>query len=347
MVSFECDYNNGAHPEVLRRLVETNDETTLTYGFDRFSDSAREKIRRVCEQPDADIFFLTGGTQANATVIDSLMRSHEGVVCAETGHINVHEAGAVEASGHRVIALPAHEGKLTADELERYLREFKADESRDHVAQPGMVYVTFPTELGTLYTADELAAVSDVCRREQLPLFVDGARLAYGLAASADITLPWLASHCDAFYIGGTKCGALCGEAVVFPRGNAPRGFFSNVKRHGALNAKGRLCGVQFDALFTDGLYDRIGRHAIAMACRLKAILAEAGLPSYMDSPTNQQFVIMPNDLAARLKPLVDFTLWGPYDEGRMLCFFFNASATTDADLAYLRDVLTGCGVTK
>ena len=347
MVSFECDYNNGAHPEVLRRLVETNDEMTLTYGFDRFSDSAREKIRRACEQPDADIFFLTGGTQANATVIDSLMRSHEGVVCAETGHINVHEAGAVEASGHRVIALPAHEGKLTVDELERYLREFKADESRDHVAQPGMVYVTFPTELGTLYTADELAAVSDVCRREQLPLFVDGARLAYGLAASADITLPWLASHCDAFYIGGTKCGALCGEAVVFPRGNAPRGFFSNVKRHGALNAKGRLCGVQFDALFTDGLYDRIGRHAIAMACRLKAILAEAGLPSYMDSPTNQQFVIMPNDLAAPQKPLVDFTLWGPYDEGRMLCRFVTSWATTDADLASLRDVLTGCGVTK
>lgn len=347
MVSFECDYNNGAHPEVIRRLVETNDETTLTYGFDRFSDSAREKIRRACEQPDADIFFLTGGTQANATVIDSLMRSHEGVVCAETGHINVHEAGAVEASGHRVIALPAHEGKLTADELERYLREFKADESRDHVAQPGMVYVTFPTELGTLYTADELAAVSDVCRREQLPLFVDGARLAYGLAASADITLPWLASHCDAFYIGGTKCGALCGEAVVFPRGNAPRGFFSNVKRHGALNAKGRLCGVQFDALFTDGLYDRIGRHAIAMAGRLKAILAEAGLPSYMDSPTNQQFVIMPNELAARLKPLVDFTLWGPYDEGRMLCRFVTSWATTDADLAYLRDVLSGCNVTK
>ena len=341
MVSFECDYNNGAHPEVLRRLVETNDEMTLTYGFDRFSDSAREKIRRACERPEAEIFFLTGGTQANATVIDSLTRSHEGVVCAETGHINVHEAGAVEASGHRVIALPAHEGKLTADELEHYLRVFKSDESRDHVAQPGMVYVTFPTEMGTLYLADELAAISDICRREHLPLFVDGARLAYGLAASTDITLPWLSNHCDAFYIGGTKCGALCGEAVVFPRGNAPRGFFSNVKRHGALNAKGRLCGVQFDALFTDGLYDRIGQHAIAMAMRLKVILAEAGLTSYMDSPTNQQFVVMPNAMAERLKPLVDFTLWGPLDDEHMLCRFVTSWATTDSDLAYLREILT------
>ena len=222
------------------------------------------------------------------------------------------------------------------------------DESREHVPQPGMVYITFPTEMGTLYTAQEIEAVHDICRRHALPLFIDGARLGYGLAASPDITLPWLAQHCDAFYIGGTKCGALCGEAVVFTNRQVatPRGFFSNVKRHGALSAKGRLAGVQFDALFTINpeskqlLYLELSRHAIAMAARLKEVLSDAGFPFYIDSPTNQQFVIIPNDLVTRLKKDVDFTIWQPYDNRSMLCRFVTSWATTDDDINYLRGIL-------
>lgn len=341
MLSFECDYNNGAHPQVLQHLIETNNETSLTYGFDRWSESAREKIREACQLSDADIYFLQGGTQANAVVIDSLLRSYEGVVCAETGHINVHEAGAIEGCGHRVIALPAHNGKLQDNDLETFMQVYLHDESREHVAQPGMVYITFPTEMGTLYTKEEIKALCETCRRHNLPLFIDGARMAYGLAAS-DIDLPWLAGHCDAFYIGGTKCGALCGEAVVFTNHHVPtpRGIFPNIKRHGALAAKGRLAGIQFEALFTDGLYLELGRHAVSMAMKVKQLLAEAGFNFYIDSPTNQQFVIIPNKRAQELKPLVDFTLWGPYDTDHMLCRFVTSWATTEDDIQQLRNIL-------
>lgn len=356
MLSFECDYNNGAHPLVLRRLFETNGETSQTYGADKWSRQASEKIRQACECPEAEVFFLAGGTQTNAVVIDSLIRSHEAVIAAETAHINVHEAGAIEACGHRVIALRNEtsssrgQGLLTADVLERYLNGFKADESRGHVAQPGMVYITFPSELGTIYKADELEAVYQICRQEGLPLFIDGARMGYGLAASPDITLPWLARHCDAFYIGGTKVGALCGEAVVFPRGGAPKGFFSNVKRHGALLAKGRLCGIQFDALFTphnelpshaEPLYIQISAHAVRMAHKMKDILQAAGLRIVFDSPTNQQFVIIDNQRIQRLRRHVDFTLWEPYDDNHTLCRFVTSWATTDEDLEQLRRLLS------
>ena len=339
---------------MLQSLVDTNNEISLTYGFDRWSEQAREKIRKACRLTDATVYFLQGGTQANAVVIDSMLRSYEGVVCAESGHINVHEAGAIEACGHRVIPLAAENGKLSAETLASYIRDYLADESREHVAQPGMVYITFPTEMGTLYTADEIAALYAVCRLQNLPLFIDGARLAYGLAASEDITLPWLARHCDAFYMGGTKCGALCGEAVVFTNHHVPtpRGFFSNVKRHGALSAKGRLAGVQFDTLLgpsstssseADGdasLYLELGRHAIRMAMQMKQLLAEAGFPFYIDSPTNQQFVIIPNERVSQLKKHVDFTIWGPYDENHLLCRFVTSWATTDADIQELGRIL-------
>ena len=343
MLSFECDYNNGAHPQVLRHLVETNGLTSLTYGFNEWSESARRKIRQVCQCPDADVFFLSGGTQANATVIDSVLATCEAVISADTGHINVHEAGAVEASGHRVIGLPSTDGKLMPQTLADYLQVFEADESRDHVAQPGMVYITYPTEMGTLYTADEISRLHAICRQHDLPLFVDGARLGYGLMSPAsDISLPWLARHCDAFYIGGTKVGALCGEAVVFPRGNAPKHFFSNVKRHGALLAKGRVVGVQFDALFTDNLYFDIARHAILMAEKLKQVLQEAGFEFYMQSPTNQQFVLLPTARAHELKQQVDFTLWGPapHDASLMICRFVTSWATTEQDIDRLRSIL-------
>lgn len=341
MISFECDYNNGAHPKVLEALVKTNGEITDTYGFDRYSLSAKEKIRMACEAPEADIFFLGGGTQTNATVIDGLLRSFEAVVTVETGHIAVHEAGAVEHSGHKVITLPSHDGRLDASELDNWMQVFDADESRDHVPQPGMVYISLPTELGTLYTSQEIDAIYRICEKWQLKLFIDGARLGYGIAASeGDITLPWLARHCDAFYIGGTKVGALCGEAVVFPQGNAPRGFFSLIKQHGALFAKGRLCGVQFDALFTDGLYLNIAQHAISMARKLKELFREKGLRMYIDSPTNQQFVVLPNEQMHQLEQQVQFTHWGPFDADHFICRFVTSWATKEEDLATLRSIL-------
>ncbi|MBQ9203530.1 MAG: amino acid lyase [Prevotella sp.] len=341
MISFECDYNNGAHPEVLQHLVETNQEITDTYGFDRFTEAAKQKIRQACEAPDAAIYFLGGGTQTNDTVIDGMLRSYEAVITVETGHIAVHEAGAIEHSGHKVITLPSHDGRLSADELEQWMQIYEGDESRDHVAQPGMVYISLPTELGTLYRSEEIDYIYKVCARHGLQFFIDGARLGYGIAASAgDITLPWLARHCDAFYIGGTKVGALCGEAVVFPRGNAPKGFFPLIKQHGALFAKGRLCGVQFDALFTDGLYLRIAQHAIDMACQLKALFRERGLRMYIDSPTNQQFVILPNAQMHELEKKVQFTHWGPYDDSHFICRFVTSWATTDEDIRILSGIL-------
>ena len=343
ILSFECDYNNGAHPDVLRHLTETNDLMTLTYGQDIFTLRAAEKIKAVCDQPDAEVFLLSGGTQANATVIDGMLRSYEAVLCAKTGHINVHEAGAVEMSGHKVIGLPHHDGKLSAADLDRWMTVFEHDESRDHVAQPGLVYISFPTEMGTLYHAAELASLYETCHHHGLRLFVDGARLGYGLASpDNDITFPFLAHHCDAFYIGGTKVGALCGEAVVFAPGCCPRQFFTIIKRHGALLAKGRLVGVQFNALFTDDLYLRISRHAIEKARQLKQILTDSGLQPFIDSPTNQQFMVIPNEWMHRLEEHVLFTHWEPYDNHHTVCRFVTSWATTDDDLAQLKALFHG-----
>jgi len=341
MISFESDYNNGAHPEVLRHLVETNDGQTLTYGFDEYSERATKKIREACESADAAVYYLPGGTQTNATALDGMLRSYEAVLTPDTGHINVHEATAVELSGHKVIGLPSHEGKLAAADLDRFMEVFEYDESRDHMAQPGVVYITYPSEYGTLYTAEELNDIYTTCQRHDLQLFVDGARLGYGLAAiDNDITLPYLAHHCDAFYIGGTKVGALCGEALVFPRGNAPRQFFSIIKRHGALMAKGRLIGVQFDALFTDGLYFKISKHAIDMALQMKEMMKEKGYQFYLNSPTNQQFVVLPNNKMHELEHEVSFIHWEPYNEKHTVCRFVTSWATTANDLKVLEALL-------
>ena len=347
MISFECDYNNGAHPRVLQHLVETNGEQTLTYGFDTYTERAKEQIRKACQLEQAEVFLLTGGTQTNATVIDGALRSYEAVITVESGHIAIHEAGAVEASGHKVIALPPHEGKLSALQLSEYMEWFEGDESRDHLAQPGMVYISFPTELGTLYTATEIECLYEVCRRHGLPLFIDGARLGYGLAASPDVTLPWLARHCDVFYIGGTKVGALCGEAVVFSQMKAPRCFFSIVKRHGALLAKGRLTGVQFDALFEldtedshEPLYLQISRHAIDMARQMRRLMVDKGYRLYIDSPTNQQFFVIDNEKVRELEQKVQFTHWGPYDKQSTICRFVTSWATTEDDLQVLEKLV-------
>ena len=341
MISFESDYNNGAHPKVLDALLRTNDEQTLSYGYDRFSSEAKEKIRQACDSPDAQIWFLAGGTQTNATVIDSILHTYEGVVCVSTGHIATHEAGAVEFTEHKVITIPEKNGKMDADVLDMFMDEFLHDGNADHSVYPGMVYITFPTELGTLYTAKELDDIYNVCRKYDLPLFVDGARLGYGITADGnDITLPYLAKHCDVFYIGGTKVGALCGEAVVFTHGNAHPHFFSITKQHGALMAKGRLIGVQFDALFTDNLYFLIARHAIGMAQRLKQILADSGFKFYLDSPTNQQFVIMPNDRIPALQKQVEFSVWGPMCDQESVCRFVTSWATTDDEMLQLEKIL-------
>ena len=340
MTSFESDYNNGAHSEVLRHLIETNGEQSLSYGFDQWSESARQKIRTACQCPDAEIFFLVGGTQTNATVIDGVLTGYEGVIAVDTGHINVHESGAVEAFGHKIIILPSHNGKLTADDLRDFHNRFYADPVYEHMVIPGIVYITFPTELGTLYKASEIEAIYQLCQNYEVPLFIDGARLGYGLMSDeCDFDLPWLAHHCDVFYIGGTKVGALCGEAVVFPRGNAPRHFFNIVKQHGALLAKSRLAGVQFDALFTDGLYFNIARHAIEKAMQMRQLFKDAGL-SITDSPTNQQFVVLTPAQIEQIRKTIAFETWEPIDDNHTLCRFVTSWATTDADMQELASAL-------
>ena len=337
----ESDYNNGAHEAVLRHLLDTNDERTQSYGDDCFSEHARRLIREACDAPEAQIWFLAGGTQTNATIIDCALQPYEGVLCAETAHINVHEAGAVEFTGHKVIALPAHEGKLEPSTLSSYLSAFFADDTAEHMVRPGMVYITFPTELGTLYTADELTALHETCRKYGLLLYVDGARLAYGLAASRDVKLPLLASLTDIFYIGGTKCGALCGEAVVFPHGNAPCHMLSRIKRHGSLLAKSRVVGVQFEALFQPiedtSLYLTIGQQAVSLAMRLRHLFTERlGYRPFIDSPTNQQFYIIPNTDLDGLRSHIGFEVWCPVDASHTACRFVTSWATTEQEIADL-----------
>ncbi len=340
MLSFESDYTEGAHPAVLAHLAATNSITVKSYGADEFSAAAADKIRAACHAPQADVVFLTGGTQTNLIVISALLRAYEGVIAADTGHINAHEAGAIEYTGHKVLPLPQHDGKLDAAEVEAFCRAFYADETHEHMVAPGMVYLSHPTEYGTLYTKAELTALSDVCRQYGMPLYMDGARLAYGLMSNeSDLSLPEIAALCDVFYIGGTKVGTLCGEAVVFMHGKPPH-MLSHVKQHGALLAKGRVVGVQFDALFTDDLYFKIGRHAIEMANALKAVFLEKGYQLFCDSPTNQQFVILPNDVLARLKKDVVFSVWQPLDKHHTVARFVTGWATDPASITQLAKLL-------
>ena len=333
MISFESDYNNGCHEAILRRLIETNDERATGYGLDEFCTAAKEKIRTACGKPDADVFFLVGGTQTNATVIDSMLHSYQGVLSVDTGHINVHESGAIEFGGHKVLALPSHDGKMDAGELREWLEAFYGDIAYEHMVFPGMVYITFATEMGTIYTRAELEEIYDVCKHYELPLFIDGARLGYGLMAEGcDVTLQQLASLCDVFYLGGTKCGALCGEAVVFPHHNAPAHFFTMVKQHGALMAKGRLLGIQFDTLMTDDLYFKIARHAVNQAMRLRDAFVSKGYKMYSNSPTNQQFVLLDSETIARLEKDFVFEQWFPVGD-MMNCRFVTSWATLPTDV--------------
>lgn len=333
MISFESDYDNGCHELILKRLAETNDERATGYGLDDYCKMAKEKVRAACGTPEADVFFLMGGTQTNATVIDAMLSSYQGVLAVETGHINVHESGAIEFGGHKVLRLPSHDGRMDASELEKWLKDFYDDPTYDHMVFPGLVYITFATELGTIYSRAQLESISAVCKNYNLPLFIDGARLGYGLMAEGcDISLPQLAELCDVFYIGGTKCGAYCGEAVVFPKGNAPAHFFTIVKQHGALLAKGRLLGVQFDTLMSDDLYFKLARHAVVQAMRLRDAFVAKGYKMYSNSPTNQQFVLLSKDTIARLSKDFVFEQWYPVGDD-MNCRFVTSWATRVQDV--------------
>ena len=315
MLYFENDYCEGAHPAILQKLTETNFEKVSGYGTDPYCASAREKIRAACACPDADVTFISGGTQTNAIVIASMLQRWQGVLASATGHVAAHEAGAIEYTGHKVISLPAHEGKVSAADVRDWCATFYSDANHDHMVFPGMVYISHPSEYGTLYTKQELEDLHTVCQEYRMPLFLDGARLGYGLMAEGtDVTLADIARLTDVFYIGGTKVGALCGEAVVFPHG-APAHFMTMVKQQGALLAKGRLLGIQFDVLFTDDLYTKISKNAIDTANALKKGLAAKGYRFFMDSPTNQVFVILDNSQLAALEGRAKFGFWEKFDD--------------------------------
>lgn len=316
MINFNSDYTRGAHSKVLQRLIETNMEQTSGYGTDPYTSQAKQLILRACNLPEGQVFFLVGGTQTNATVIDGLLRHHEGVLATTEAHISVHEAGAIEATGHKVITLPHTDGKLQANQVQAYIDTFYRDDTYEHMVAPGMVYISFPTELGTLYTLAELEALSAVCRKAHIPLYLDGARLSYGLMSpGVDLELSDIARLCDVFYIGGTKCGALFGEAIVCRSPELLPHFYPLIKQHGALLAKGRLLGIQFATLFDGDLYLDLAKHAISMAMKLKEAMLNKGYELYIDSPSNQQFFVLPNEEIDRLMTLASFELWGPRGE--------------------------------
>jgi len=330
MLTFESDYTQGCHPKILEKLTETNFDQYSGYGEDPITASAREKIKAACNCPDADVWFLTGGTQTNQIVIDGLLKPWEGVVAATTGHVACHEAGAIEYTGNKVLTVPGYEGKMKASDLETMITDFYNDGAHEHMVFPGAAYISHPTEYGTLYTRQELTDISNVCRKHNIPLFLDGARLGYGLMAQGtDVTLEDLARLTDVFYIGGTKVGALCGEAVVYTHHNMPEHFVNLVKKHGALLAKGRLNAIQFDVLFTDNLYLDISKNAIDLAMYMKEQFKAKGYQLFKDSPTNQQFVILENGFMEELKKKVGFNFWEKYDETHTVVRFATSWATT------------------
>ena len=346
MLYFTNDYSEGCHPEVLRHLTETNLEPLTGYCEDPYCVSAAEKIRTACNTPNADIFFMMGGTQTNKTAISVMLGYNAGVIAPYTGHINTHEAGAVELTGHKVIPLPAQQGKLCAKDLDEYMNGFLADPNNVQMVCPAMVYISYPTEYGALYSREELYAISDACKKHDLLLYMDGARLGYGLASpQCDITLSGIASICDAFYIGGTKIGALCGEALVFPRGNAPKRFPTIMKQHGALLAKGRLLGVQFDALFTDDLYLKISKTAVEQTVRLYQAFCQNGYRVLFKPQTNQIFTILDNATEKELAKHVKFRFWERYDANHIVARFVTSWATAPQQVDELAGILSRLSV--
>lgn len=329
MYRFRCDYTEGAHPAIMQRMIETNMEQTNGYGLDPYCDSARQKIKDLCECQDMDVHFLVGGTQTNTTVISAALRPYQGAVAAVSGHINVHETGAIEATGHKVLPLPSEDGKIAAAQVEEMCHAHWTDGSQEHMVQPGMVYISHPTENGTLYTKKELADLHEVCRKYGMLLFLDGARLGYGLMAETnDITLADLAKYTDVFYIGGTKVGALFGEAVVITNRALKKDFRYMIKQNGGMLAKGRLLGIQFDTLFTDDLYFKISAHADELAMKLKKIFLEKGYSLRYDSYTNQQFPILPDSHIEKLKEKYVFEFWEKVSDTESAVRFCTSWAT-------------------
>lgn len=340
-LSFASDYLEGAHPAILRRLAETNLLQTAGYGLDEFSESARNRIRAACGTPEADVFFLVGGTQTNAVMIDSMLRPYQGVIAADSGHVSLHEAGAIEYGGHKVLTIPEEEGKISAAAVEKRLISYQNDANHDHMVMPGMVYISQPTEYGTLYSLEELRQISAVCRAYGIPLYLDGARLAYALACPVnDVTLPDIAKYCDAFYIGGTKCGALFGEAVVIPEHDRIPHLFTIIKQHGALVAKGRILGIQFETLFSDNLYYHIGEPAIQAADAIRQSLQEKGYELAFHSPTNQIFVVLDRERAEALSAQAEVDFWENLDGGRCIIRIATSWATRQENAEKLISIL-------
>lgn len=334
MIYFDTDYMAGAHPKVMERLIQTNSENTVGYGSDDYTARAKTLIKMACADMDARVYFLVGGTQTNATVIDGVLDRHEGVLAAESGHINVHESGAIEATGHKVLTLPSYDGKVKADDVRNYIRNFYGDDTYEHMVAPGMLYISFPTESGTVYSLKELTELSEACHESGIPLYIDGARLGYGLAAEGnDVTMADIARLSDIFYIGGTKVGALFGEAVVITNPELMKHPVPLIKQHGALMAKGRLLGVQFEALFTENLYHEISKEVVRKAIRIKDAFAKAGYKVEVDSPTNQQFFRLPNEVMDRLRENVSFEMWGPRGEKETVVRFVTGWNTTDCEI--------------
>ena len=312
MLRFDTDYMAGAHKDVLQALTATNFLDTPGYGEDEFTRNAKRLLLEVCGLSEGAVYFLVGGTQTNLVVIDRLLSRNDGVVATDTSHINVHESGAIEATGHKIMLVPNHEGKMLAEDLKECLRNYNEDETKLHMVRPGMVYISFPTELGTVYTKKELKDLKEVCQENGIPLYIDGARMAYGvMAEGGDVTIHDIATIADVFYVGGTKCGAMFGEAVVTSNSSLLPRFISLMKLHGGLLAKGRLLGVQFSALFTDELYWKIGKYAVEKAMEIKNGFKSRGFKLLIDSPTNQQFVVLPNDVMDALSRNVSFEIWG------------------------------------
>lgn len=341
MIRFNCDYSEGAHPYVMEKLLKTNLVQTPGYGEDEYCEAAAGRIREMCGREDVRVHFMVGGTQANLTVLAAALRPHQGVVACDTGHINVHETGAVEATGHKVLSLPNRGGKLSAEAIRAFCKSHFEDDTHEHMVMPGAVYISDSTELGTIYTADELRAIRAACDEYGLILYLDGARLGYALAAEGnDVTLPLLTELCDAFYIGGTKQGLLFGEAVVITNAALARDFRYIMKQKGGMLAKGRLLGVQFGALLEGGLYMDISRRADAQAMRIKAAALEKGYALYADSPTNQQFLVMPDAAIEKLARDYAFAHIGRADGGNSVVRFCTGWATRDEDVdALVRDI--------
>ncbi len=337
MINFECDYLEGAHPRILERMITCNMEQSVGYGCDEHCDRARALLAEETGVPADRIHLLVGGTQTNKTVISSILRPWQGVLCAATGHINVHESGAIESTGHKVLGIESSDGKLTAAMLEKWLKDFYADSTYSHMVQPGMVYISESTELGGLYTKDELAALKEVCAAYSIPLFIDGARLGYALAAlEGNLTLKELKDVCDVYYIGGTKVGALLGEAVVIVNPAYNDCFRTMMKQNGALLAKGRLLGIQYETLFEDGLYLQISKHAVDCALKVRAVLEEKHIPVLLPSDTNQQFPIFDNATLKKLSEKYIFSPWGNVDENHSAVRICTSWATTEENLDML-----------